>query len=384
MTREIPASAPLVSVCSEIGRGHPAYLDSVLAAMEQQRLGALPPGVCYGVQDLCLGTSATAWRYAETAYRFGGMGEFAAWLYNRLRPASSVPSALALNILGSDLRRVFTGYPGICLVDHPILARILAPVCRVAYVHGEISAPRVAAVPNCFRIFVPLESTRQKLLAVGCEPSAVLVTGLIIEPALVATAEAAFKARIERLRGDAPLTVGFFLSGARPKPHVERILAGAVAVTRAGHRAIVFWGTGWLRAAKAQAALRRNGVSDESVQIVWARTRAADSARAAELVPSLDVMVAAAHERTNWALGLGLPLFALLPHIGPFARENFELAERTGVCLPLREHEDSLRLDDTLAELRKSGRLAAMAEAGWGRLPIDGAATAARDLLSFA
>jgi hypothetical protein len=372
----------VVSVCSEVGRGHPAYLDAVLAALDHIAPEALPREQRFCVLDLCTSISARAWQAAESIYHLGAKGGPLSWLYNRLRRPDAMPSAMQLNLLGSDLRRRFDGYQGICLVDHPLLARILAPVCRVAYVHGELSAPRIAAVPGCFRIFVPLSSTRQKLLAAGCEPSAVFVTGLIIDPALTVTAEAAFLTRCNRLRSDAPLTVGFFTSGAYPKPHMEKLLTAVVSVTRAGHRAVIFWGTGWLRAAKGQAALRKHSVPDDSVQMVWGRNRGTESARTAELLPGIDVMVAAAHERTNWALGLGLPLFALLPHIGPFARENFAIAEERGVVEPVAEYENALELADTLARLRSTGRLEAMARAGWGRHPVTGAETAARELLA--
>jgi hypothetical protein len=93
-------------------------------------------------------------------------------------------------------------------------------------------------------------------------------------------------------------------------------------------------------------------------------------------------MVCAAHERTGWAVGLGLPMLALLPHIGPFAPDNFAFASEQGVCLPLDGTAAAARLDDTLAELRRSGRLAEMARSGWGRYPINGAETIARALLS--
>jgi hypothetical protein len=372
----------LVSVCSEIGRGHPAYLDAVLAALDHIAPDALPRDRRFCVLDLCSGVSARAWHAAESAYQLGAKGGLLSWLYDRVRRPDSVPSALQLTLFGSDLRGRFEDFGGVCLVDHPLLARILAPVCRVAYIHAELSAPRVAAVPDAWRIFVPLESTRQKLLAAGCEPSAVFVSGLIIDPAIVAAAAAAFEARLARLTSDAPLRIGFFTSGAYPKPHMERLLTAVVSVTRAGHQASVFWGTGWLRAAKGQAALRKHSVPDDAVQMVWGRNRQAESAKTADLLPGVDVMVAAAHERTNWALGLGLPLFALLPHIGPFARENFDIATEHGVVEPVAEYENALGLADTLGWLRASGRLEAMARAGWGRHPIAGAEAAARELLT--
>lgn len=372
----------LTSVCSEIGHGHPAYLDAVLAALDCIAPGSLPNERRFSVLDLCTGVSARAWRTARSLYYLGARGGVLSSLYNRVRRPVSVPSALQLDLLGSDLRRHFDRFTGVCIVDHPLLARILAPVCRVAYVHGELSAPRVAAVPGAWRIFVPLPSTHQRLLAAGAETSAVFVTGLIFHPMLTAVAEPAFLYRCGRLQSDAPLTVGFFTSGAYPKPHMEKLLAAVVSVTRAGHRAIIFWGTGWLRAAKAQAALRKHAVPDDAVQMVWARDRQAETTKVAELLPGLDVMVAAAHERTTWALGLGLPMFALFPHIGPFAQENYTIAREHGVIESIGDYGAALNLADSIGRLRASGRLVAMARAGWGRYSITGAETAAQELLT--
>ena len=93
-------------------------------------------------------------------------------------------------------------------------------------------------------------------------------------------------------------------------------------------------------------------------------------------------MVAAAHERTNWAVGLGLPMFALLPHIGPFARENFEFAATQGVCLPLTTQRDAAALGSALDAMHRDGGLSAMSRAGWGKHAINGAAVTARILAS--
>jgi|WetSurMetagenome_2_1015567.scaffolds.fasta_scaffold62111_2 hypothetical protein len=400
--------SPLVSVCSEIGRGHPAYLDSVLLALDRLQAAQTPgvedvgesgdspseredarysPRFCghvlrLTVPELCTGTSGLAWKLARLCYRLGSQGGAATWLYNRLRSADAQPSDLQLSLLGASLRRAFVGYKGICIVDHPLLAQILAPVCRVAYLHCEIAAPGLSAVPKAWRTFVPLETTRQQLLAVGCQPSAVDVTGLVVEPELVDVAEAAFRARMARLASDQPLTVGFFASGAEPRPHSSSIITGATSITRAGHKAVLAWGTGMLKAARIQLALRRQGAVEKSVRVIWARSRQAATSAVAGVFSELDVMVAAAHERTNWAVGLGLPMFALLPHIGPFARENFEFASAQGVCLPLTSQQAATELGSTLDALRRDGGLAAMARAGWGRHAINGAAVTARILVS--
>lgn len=372
----------ITSVCSEIGRGHPSYLDSTLT--ELARLSPESAASRHTLSEFCTGTPGIAWGLAASAYRLGALGGVATWLYNQVRSPDARPSGLHLSLLGSDLRQQFKGYQGLCVVDHPLLAHILAPLCRVAYVHGEIAAPGLCAVPSVWRAFVPLERTRQKLIAVGSEPSALSVTGLMIEPALVAAAEPALRARLARIESDLPLTVGFFLSGAQPRPHLRRILAALASLARDGNRAVLFSGSGLVRAAQVQLALRRRGIPDESAQVIWTRDRQTETVRTAELFSSLDLMVAAAHERTNWACGLGLPMFALLPHIGPFARENCEFASTQGVCLPIASTTEAATLGATLAALRQNGRLAAMARAGWGRHPLTGAVIAARELLSTA
>ncbi len=374
----------LVVVSSEIGRGHPSYLDSVMLALSRLTSGQSDQTAKrLTVAGLSSGVSSLAWKAVRAAYYFGGLGGPATWLYNRLRSPDTRPSRLQLSILGSGLRRRFTGYEGIVMVDHPLLAHILAGVCRVAYVHGEIAAPCFCAVPSVWRTFVPLESTAARLAAWGMRREALGVCGLFIEPQLVEQAEPAYAARIQRLdpSSDTRLTVGFFTSGAHPRPHLRHIILAAASVARVGHNAIVFWGLGWLRAAKAQLLLQRLALPDGSVRPVWARTRQDETTRTAELFPQLDVLVAAAHERTNWAVGLGLPMFALLPHIGPFARENFEFAQQQGVCLPLVSADDAAALGSSLGALRRYGRLAEMARAGWRRYPITGAERAARSLL---
>ena len=373
-------TSPLVSVCSEIGRGHPAYLDSVLLVLS--RISTNPAADCHSVPELCTGATGLAWRAARAVYRAGGQGGLSTSLYNRLRPSHARPSRPQLALLGHSLRERFAGYEGICLVDHPLLAHILAPVCRVAYIHGEIAAPGVSAVPNAWRTFVPLESTAARLEASGVRREALSVTGLLVEPDLVAAAEASYQARLPRLESDRPLVVGLFLSGARPRPHVARLTACVESLARSGHRSFVFPGPGESVAAEMRSELSRRGVPDDAVHVISARGRNDETRRTAELLPSLDVMVAAAHERTNWAVGLGLPMFTLLPHIGPFARENFEFAAAQGVCLPLASSADAAALGSTLDALRRSGRLAEMARNGWGRHAINGAAVAARNLVS--
>lgn len=346
---------PLVAVSSEIGRGHPCYLESVLTAL--QELGRSVPLTT---------ASGPGWKLARLLYRLGSQGGILTAVYNLLR-TSGPPSKLQLCLLDCGLGRRFAGTDATVLVDHPLLAHLLSPVCRVAYIHGEIAAPQISAVPGAWRIFVPLAQTAERLLASGVRHEALSVTGLMIEPALLEQAEPAFKARQTRLHASQsePLTVGFFTSGAYPKPHLRAIKDAVCSVQAAGHRAIVFAGC--------------KGCCINSCDVRTFGSREEENLATAARFADLDCMVTAAHERTNWAVGLGLPMFCLLPHIGPYACDNFGFAQAQGVCLPL---VDPCDFGWELRRLHRHGRLAEMSAAGWGRYALTGARCAAESLLS--
>jgi hypothetical protein len=86
-----------------------------------------------------------------------------------------------------------------------------------------------------------------------------------------------------------------------------------------------------------------------------------------------------AHERSHWALGLGLPLFLVDPQIGAYAPLNHARLLAEGVALPLSGAAD---FGARLADLRRTGALARLAAAGWGRYAIDGFARAAEAVLA--
>lgn len=348
---------PLIALSSEIGRGHPQYLDSVLEFLpDVPRMKA----------------SGWGWSLARRIYWTGAKGGVFTASYNWIRERSR-PSRLQLALLDSGLRRRFAGYRGILLVDHPLLAHLLAPVCRLAYLHGEVAAPPICAVPSVWRIFVPLEFTARCLEALGVERKALYVTGLIIEPQLVEVAELLFEKRLSRLKSNQSLTIGFFTSGAYPAPHIRQIVLAARSAVASGHQLIVFCGTNRKRAQTIGKHLPTGS------KVIISTSRQEETKLTVELFSQLDVMVAASHERTNWAVGLGLPLFALLPHIGPFAPLNFEFAYNQGVCLPLN---DATNFGAMLDALGKEGRLTEMAGAGCPNRAITGAKTIAEFLLS--
>lgn len=351
----------LLAVSSEVGRGHPQYLDSVLAALRRQGITDVPRVV-------------PRWRLARLGYRLGGTGGLLTALYGRAR-SGAAPSRAVLALLDEGLRRRLRDCGDTVLVDHPLLAHLLGPVCRVGYVHGEIAAPPSAAVATAWRTFVPLPGTADRLAAAGVRRGSLVTTGLIIEPDLADVAEFAFAARVRRLAAPAPLAVAFFTSGACPRPHLRQIIAGVRSCLAAGHRATLFCGTD----PRLPGRFRRALGDPPGLALVSAPTRREDVARTAGYLPELDVMVAAAHERTGWACGLGLPLFILRPDIGPFAPLNRAFAVARGAAA---DAGSPAGLPGLLDRLRSSGGLAAMARSGFGDLAIDGAAAVARHLLS--
>lgn len=378
----------MVALYSDIGRGHPSYLDSLLCLLKEKH----PSLVVRTVFDESRGLSLLSWKFVSWLYGISGKGGLHTRFYSLIRRRSQKGSqdSLATKLLGRDLKKAYAGFEGICLVDHPLIARSLADVCRVWYVHGEIAAPAECAITGVEKILVPLDETKEKLVAQGAEAEAVVVCGLMIEPQLVQSAEAVFQKRLERIKSDRPLTVGFFTSGAYPKEHMEKIMLGAESVIREKYRAIVFCGTNPHKFERVKNRAKGWGVKivedreeespksdDFDLMLVSRKTRQDDTHRAVELIPHLDVFVAASHERTNWAVGLGLPMMVLFPLIGTFASQNFEFAQKQGVVFPVDSIGKAENLGQLLIELRQSGQLLQMAESGFGMLTINGIDAAA-------
>ena len=381
--KSLPSNCQLIAIYTNIGRGHPSYMDSLLEVLEKKGQKVISRTV-FEESD---GLSLLAWKLVERLYFFGGKGGVRTMLYNWLRSSQTDASSDSrlLKMLGRDLRAKYQDFQGICLVAHPVVARILRDVCRTWYVHGEIAPPPECAVKGVEKIFVPLEVTGERLISFGADPESIVVTGLMIEPGLVETAEESFQARLKRIESNEPLTIGFFTSGAYPKEHMEKILLGAKSVVEQGMRVIIFTGTCPEKFLWFEKRFKRCGLSivedkgevsgkeeDGNVWLVTRETRQAETERAAELVPQMDAFVAASHERTNWAVGLGLPMFVLVPLIGTFASQNFEFAQRQKTAYPLDSLEKARSLGKIIGELRQSGHLAQMAQSGFGVHRING------------
>lgn len=360
---------------TNIGRGHPFYLDGIIEAII--RSGSISMVRSQSdVFELSSGLSLGLWRLARWLYLRGSSDGIIGSLYARIRRDNNYdPESLSVRLLGRQLRAKYRNSLETKIVAHPLLVSILNEHKRLVYQHGEVVVPSEAIVPGAETVMVPTDQAAQPFLEAGYERSSIFVSGLCIEPTLVSQAETAFHSRIQRFEGDAPLTGAFYSSGAEPKQHVEALVKAAVAAGKAGNRVIVFAqrnGRLELSVTEQFSALevplaRFDATTPLPTELpaallVSSASRREESRLTAQLFPYFDYFVAPSHERTNWALGLGLPMFILLPTIGPFAPLNREILLSSGVA------ED---LGLTGARLER-GQLLKMASSGWGNYPIDG------------
>jgi len=343
---------------SEIGRGHPFYLDGVLRALEASGRADLVTRRA-DVFSVSAGSSLAAWKAVRTLYGIAGRGGVVSGAYLRLRGGTSYDDdSLALRVLGRDLRR-WAGREGIVVVDHPALVGALGDRADVFYVHGEMVAPREAIVRRAARVFVPLEETAGEFMRGGVHPERLPVTGICIENELLPGAAQVRDARRARIAGDAPLTVAFFSSGAEPPVHVETLAAGAGSLAAGGrHRAVVF-------ARRGGRLERTAGAASPPPEIIPFESRAELDRVTAERFPEIDVVVSPPHERSNWAVALGIPFLLVGPDIGPFAPRNRDLLLRRGVAaeLPLAH---ARVLAPRFEALRADGQLRRMSDMSGG------------------
>jgi hypothetical protein len=292
---------------------------------------------------------------------------------------------MTLAILGRDLRRRFRGSDEPLVVAHPILVGVLRGRENLIYQHGEAVAPREALVRGASLVIVPTEQVAQAFAETGYQRSEVFVSGLCIEPPLVSKAVSAYDRRRTRLHADGSLAGLFVSSGAEPRKHVRLIISSITSCIATGVTPLVMARKGGrlerevtvvcrshdiqLRVAGAEGPFERLPASCYLGLFV---NRAEEAMLTAQWFDQLDFFVAPPHERTNWAIGLGLPMFALTPTIGPFAPLNLKLLLESGTAVAIESGRQAAQFGDRLAELRRSGRLGDMARRGWGRHEING------------
>jgi hypothetical protein len=297
---------------------------------------------------------------------------------------------LSLSILAAGLRSRFSTGAEPLVVSHPILIGILRGRGGLIYQHGELVAPDESLVKGADLVIVPTTAVAERFAAIGYSTEQIVISGLCIEPSMVRQAADAFTSRIDRISGNGPLTGAYFSSGAEPKDHVDRLIAAAVAAASLEHRVIIFAQRGGSVAQRAIAALQKHQIHFAQIDasnmippdrppalLVEHQNRREETILSGRLFPEFDYVVAPAHERTNWGIGLGLPMFILEPSKGTFAPLNLQLLRDHQVAISLSSMNHAASFGARLDTLRNRGTLLAMARSGWRRYDISGFETIA-------
>ncbi|UCC45264.1 MAG: hypothetical protein JSU65_04925 [Candidatus Zixiibacteriota bacterium] len=377
---------PTISILyTNIGRGHPFYLDGIVETMARSGEGGFVMDKT-DVFAVSRGPAAAGWRLAHWLYHRGSSGGLTGSVYGLVRSNTDYnrPS-LMLRIMGRDIVSKYRDLADPLLVAHPSLVGMLAGRPNLIYQHGELVAPRESIVKGAATVIVPTSEVASVFGEAGYDRDAILVSGLCIEPALIGQADDAYRLRMERYSKGQGLTGAFFSSGAEPAMHVERLVTASLSHLRCRGKVVIFAGRG----GRLDAAVRRryrgegedlvilNSLSEIPSEPPEAALVDYDSRRVEEqfcsrLFANLDFCVAPSHERSNWALGLGMPMFILMPTIGPFAPLNCRLLRDKGVAEIIDSDDSARSFGEMIIEFARDGSLAGMASAGWGKYSIDG------------
>jgi hypothetical protein len=266
------------------------------------------------------------------------------------------------------------------VVAHPVLVGILKGKKNLFYQHGEIAVPGQAVVKGADCVFVPTDNCSGPFLRGGYNPDQIIETGLCLEPKLAKQSRSAYDERIERLNESSTLTGAFFTSGAEPKPHIQKIYEAVITIAKSNGKALVFAHRNGKLHHLLKSKIEKMEYGSAVKIFPYSDREELDNLTAAHF-NEFDYFVSPSHERTNWALGLGLPMFILDPPIGPFSpiNRNFLLESGVAISVDFRTAEEFYW---ALDYHRKSGSLLRMSRAGWNRFPIDGFQTIADFLVN--
>jgi hypothetical protein len=173
-------------------------------------------------------------------------------------------------------------------------------------------------------------------------------------------------------------------------------VAAALSTATAGGTAVVFAREhGWLHthfvAAARKATLPWQIVTPANPPLrslsgsalILYQSREQLEQRTQPLFEYIDYVVSPAHERTNWALGLNLPMYVVTPNIGPFAPRNHALLLRHEACHTIEDLNTAGQFSDLLSRHRDRGLLSAMTERPQRYHNTEGFSHAARALGSL-
>ncbi|MFZ1685069.1 MAG: hypothetical protein WAU88_13220 [Candidatus Zixiibacteriota bacterium] len=330
--------------------------------------------------------SRMGWAAVQSVYRYGSSPGPVQTLYRTIRSNNDYNrDSFAMKLLGRSIRATYANLTTPLVVSHPIMVGILRGRANLFYQHGELVAPSESVVVGASAVMVPTQAVADTFGRGGYRDEQIFVSGLCIEPALVKQAAEARELRLQRYSANGPLSAAIYSSGAEPREHIEAIASAAIGMVKSGQRVIIFAQKGKklskeIRSQFGAADVPITQLSTASMipvdfppaVLVEYNSRREETTLTARLFPSFDFFIAPSHERSNWALGLGLPMFILEPCIGPYAPLNRDLLNERGVAFDLTSQNHILSVADRVNALRNRGELTRMSDNGWGRESIDG------------
>ncbi|MEE9441082.1 MAG: hypothetical protein V3V99_00230 [candidate division Zixibacteria bacterium] len=375
---------------TEIGRGHPTYLDGIIEILETKY-----PDIKYHRTDvftLSSGMSLLFWKIIRTIYYLGARGGIISRIYNMLRnnlkPGKG--NTFLSRILGKKIIERLKDFSGLVIVAHPILAQILSPRFNVVYQHGELVVPDEAIVKNCRKIIVPLQFTADKFTNAGVRSNNITIVGQCIENRLISCLRTTIESRLERLRNTNKFHAAIFSSGAHPSAHINKIILIAESLLNHGHDVIIFTGNSRKFRYRLANHFKRADIEfsdslniESNLKILYSENRDIENETTARMFPHIDFFVAPAHERTNWGTGLGIPHFILCPHYGSFAPLNAEFALEQGVAYEIKDNVTARNFNQLVNDFRNNSDLERMINNGLGRYENSGFSQAARIISSM-
>ena len=168
---------------TNIGRGHPFYLDGIVElAGESEKFELSISDVFESSRDI----SNLGWRLARSLYKSGSTDSIIGQMYNTLRGSTDFTKASTMtNIMGRDIEKKYHGESAPLIVAHPILVGMLSGRKNLLYQHGELAVPKQAIVAGAEFVFVPTDKAAEPFISSGYSSSNLIVTGLCIEPCIV-------------------------------------------------------------------------------------------------------------------------------------------------------------------------------------------------------
>jgi len=103
----------------------------------------------------------------------------------------------------------------------------------------------------------------------------------------------------------------------------------------------------------------------------------------ARIFGNVDYFVGPSHERSNWAMGLGIPMFILHPLIGPYSPINRDILVKRGVADEIKSNAEAANFSDRLVHLIETNGLVDMARLGFNKIQINGFQEICRTLIGL-